>query len=33
MWHKNGRKKAELTYKGGEVVSETNWDKEGNEIK
>ena len=32
-WHENGQKRSEATYKGGKLVSETNWDKEGNELK
>ena len=33
IWHDNGQKASERTYKDGEPVSETRWDKEGNEIK
>ena len=33
FWHKNGKKSSEVTYKDGKKVSETKWDKEGNEIK
>ena len=33
QWHENGQKLSEATYKDGKVVSETKWDKEGNEIK
>ena len=29
----SGQKKSEATYKDGKKVSETKWDKEGNEIK
>ena len=32
-WHKNGQKQSEATFKDGKLVSETKWDKEGNEIK
>ena len=32
-WHENGQKAKEGTFKDGELVSETKWDKEGNEIK
>ena len=32
-WRKNGQKLSETTYKNGKKVSETKWDKEGNEIK
>ena len=32
-WHENGQKSWEGTYKDGELVSETKWDKEGNEIQ
>ncbi len=32
VWHPNGEKASEETYKDGEVVSETKWDEEGNEI-
>ena len=32
-WYKNGQKLVEGTYKDGKKVSETKWDKEGNEIK
>jgi len=32
-WHENGQKKSETTFKDGKKVSETKWDKEGNEIK
>ena len=32
-WRKNGQKLSETTYKDGKKVSETKWDKEGNEIK
>ena len=32
-WYKNGKKKYEGTFKDGKQVSETKWDKEGNEIK
>ena len=31
--HDNGQKKYEATYKDGTKVSETKWDKEGNELK
>ena len=31
--HANGQKELEATYKDGKKVSETKWDKEGNEIK
>ena len=31
--HENGQKSAEGTFKDGKLVSETKWDKEGNEIK
>ena len=33
IWHMFGRKASEVTYKDGKAVSETKWDKEGNEIK
>ena len=32
-WWENGKKAVERTYKDGALVSETNWDEEGNEIK
>ena len=32
-WYDTGQKAIEATYKDGELVSETKWDKEGNEIK
>ena len=32
-WHENGQKSLEATYKDDKKVSETKWDKEGNEIK
>ena len=32
-WYENGQKETEATYKDGKLVSETKWDKEGNEIK
>ena len=32
-WWENGKKAVERTYKDGALVSETNWDDEGNEIK
>ena len=31
--HENGQKASETTFKDGKKVSETKWDKEGNEIK
>ena len=31
-WWENGKKAVERTYKDGALVSETNWDDEGNEI-
>ena len=33
VWHPNGEKASELTYKDGKEVSKTEWDEEGNEIK
>ena len=33
MWHRNGKKRYEQTWKDDKKVSETKWDKEGNEIK
>jgi antitoxin component YwqK of YwqJK toxin-antitoxin module len=33
LWYENGQKKYEGTFKDGKQVSETKWDKEGNEIK
>jgi antitoxin component YwqK of YwqJK toxin-antitoxin module len=32
-WHENGQKMREATYKNGKLVSKTEWDEEGNEIK
>ena len=32
-WYDNGQKQQEGTWKDGKKVSETKWDKEGNEIK
>ena len=32
-WYAHGQKAGEETYKDGKLVSETKWDKEGNEIK
>ena len=33
QWYYSGEKSREATYKDGKKVSETKWDKEGNEIK
>ena len=32
-WYENGQTQVEATYKDGELVSATEWDEEGNEIK
>ena len=32
-YHQNGQKSSEVTYKGGELISEKCWDEDGNECE
>jgi len=33
IWHENGQKSDEVTYKDGELISEKCWDEDGNECE